>query len=586
MKNFIRGLLIGMAAFLISLFLLKRVVSAEPAITLSYLAGLLAFLMGLGGWEAFQGWLKDKEEPSATGWRRFFQFTTDHKVIGVQYLAITAVIFTLAVAMAVVMRLELTKPGMQFLSHDSYNRVMGHHGISMIVVALIGIVGGLGNFAVPLMLGARDMAFPRINALSFWMLVPAVLILLASQLGGGFDFGWTAYPPLSVQGPFGRLCFVLAFITVGFSSIFGGLNLLTTIFKLRAKGMSFLRMPIFVWSVFAAAVIIMLATSVVASSLIMVLFDRVLGTSFFDPSKGGNALLYQHLFWFYSHPAVYIMIVPAFGIVLEILPVFSRKPLFAYPIAAFSFIGIVILSFVVWAHHLFTSGMWDALSIPFMVTTELISVPTGAVFLSALGTLWLGKIRLNTPMLFALGFLFNFLIGGLTGIFNADVPTDLHLHDTWFVTAHFHYTIFGGAIFGLFSGLYFWFPKITGRMFNEALGKIHFWLIFIGFNATFLPMFWLGAHGMRRRVADFPPELAPVQLWVTLASSLIVAGVLVFLYNIIRSCVRGQKAASNPWDSKTLEWQVSSPPPHENFEVLPVVVSPPYEYGMSHIGAK
>lgn len=579
MAYFLRALASALAAFFAVSFLLSFKLSEEPASALGYLGGLLAFLWGIGGWASFQNWLKDQEETEAHDWTRYFKFTTDHKVIGIQYVAASLVIFLLAGTMAMIMRLELAQPGLQFLTHDSYNSVMGLHGIAMIVVALIAIVGGLGNFAVPLLIGAKDMAFPRLNALSFWLLPPAVLILLSSLLTGGFDFGWTAYPPLSVKGPLGRLFFLLAFVTVGFSSIFGGVNFLTTILRLRARGMGLFKMPIFVWGIFSAAVIVVLATSVVASSLLMIIFDRVLGTAFFDPSRGGSALLYQHLFWFYSHPAVYIMILPAFGVFLEVLPVYSRKPLFAYPIAALSFIGIVILSFVVWAHHLFTSGMWDALSIPFMVTTELISVPTGIVFLSALGTLWEGKLRLKTPMLFALGILFNFLIGGLTGIFLADVPTDLHLQDSWFVMAHFHYTIVGGGIFAFFAGLYHWFPKMTGRMFNEALGKIHFWLFFTGFNATFLPMFWLGTRGMRRRVADYPPELGPVQLWISLVAMLVVIATLVFLYNMIRSWRKGEIAPSNPWDAGSLEWQTSSPPPHGNFEHAPEVPATPYEYG-------
>lgn len=579
MRPLVKALTIGVGSALGVGALARLAMPREAAAAIGYLSSLVAFLIGIGGYGAFRRWLQGAEETASHGWSRYVQFTTDHKVIGVQYLVVTLVVFLLAGAMAIPMRMELTKPGLQFFGYDTYNTVMGIHGIGMIVVALIGIMGSLGNFAVPLMVGARDMAFPRINALSFWMLPPAVLLLLATLVTGGFDFGWTAYAPLSVKGPVGKLFFLLAFITVGFSSIFGAVNFVTTIAGLRAKGMRLFKMPIFVWGILSAGVIVLLATSVVATSLLMVVFDRVLGTSFFDPSKGGSVLLYQHLFWFYSHPAVYIMILPAFGVVLEILPVFCRKPLFAYRVAAISLLAIVIIGFLVWAHHLFTSGMWDVLSIPFMVTTELISVPTGVVFLSALGTLWLAKIRLRTPMLFALGFLFNFLIGGLTGIFNADVPTDLHLHDTWFIVGHFHFTLLGGVVFAFFAGIYYWFPKMTGRRLNETLGKVHFWLFLVGFNATFLPMFWLGTRGMRRRVADFPAALEPVQWWITVAAVLVALAVLVFLHNLIHSWIKGDRVAENPWEAKTLEWQVPSPPPPGNFERLPEVTEPPYNYG-------
>lgn len=581
MFYFFRGLIGGIAAFfVVSELLIKISVPDQAAIAAGYGIGALIFLAGLGAFEAMRGWFLEKGHESVEkSWKRYFRFTLDHKVIGVQYLAASLVIFLVAVSMAVLMRLELAQPGAKILSFEHYKTVVGTHGISMVVVALIAILGGLGNYCVPLMLGAKDMAFPRLNALSFWLLPPAVILLLTSPLVGGHNFGWTVYPPLSVQGPLGKLFFILAFITAGTSSIIGAVNFISTIASQRAPGMRFFKMPIFVWSVFTASIISLIGTSVVACSLLLVLFDRAFGTSFFDPARGGNVLLYQHLFWFYSHPAVYIMILPAFGVILEILPVFARKPLFAYRTVAYSFIGIVTLSFIVWAHHLFTSGMWDLLTIPFMVTTELISVPTGIVFMSALGTLWLGRIRLKMPMIFALGFIFNFLIGGLTGIFVADVPTDLHFHDTYFVTAHFHYTLFGGVIFALFAGVYYWFPKVKGKMLDETLGRIHFALLWIGFNATFIPMFLLGARGMRRRVADYPPELAHLHLWVSLAAGIIVAGILVFVYNLVRSIVKGDPAPANPWNAQTLEWQTSSPPPEENFTETPVVTVLPYDFG-------
>jgi cytochrome c oxidase subunit 1 len=574
-----RGLFAGIVSFLALFFSLKLRLSSEAAAVIAYVASIPVYLAVGGGWAAFRRWLNEEEEPSIDGVAKYLSFNTDHKVVGVQYLFASFFLFFFAGIMAMIMRTELARTGLQFISTQTYATVMGAHGIGMVLVALTAIVGGFGNYVVPLQIGAKDMAFPRLNALSYWLLPPAVVILVAALFNGGFDFGWTAYAPLSTKGPVGKLFFLLAFATSGFSSIFGGVNLLVTIIKMRAKGMSFFRMPIFVHSIAATAVVIVIATSVVASSLFMVIFDRILNTSFFDPSRGGAVILFQHLFWFYSHPAVYIMILPAFGLLLEVLPVFSRKPLFAYPLVVLSLWVIVFLSFVVWAHHMFTSGMWGLLNFPFLITTELISIPTGIMFLASLGTLWRGKIRLTTPMLFAVGVIANFLIGGLTGIFLADVPSDVHLHDTLFVTAHFHFTIVGGTIFALFAGVYYWFPKISGRRFNETLGRWHFALFFYGFNATFIPMFWTGTRGLRRRVADFPTEMGSLQMWISVSAFVIFISVAIFLYNMIRSLRRGAAASDNPWEAQTLEWALSSPPPAHNFDRPPEVTAGPYEFG-------
>ncbi len=551
----------------------------------AYVAGLLGWLWGVGAYGPWFAWAigrapRVEPEHADAGWRRYLSFTTDHKVIGVQYLVTSLVFFVVAGLLALLMRVHLAVPGNTLLDLRTYSTVMSVHGTVMIAVALIAIIGGLGNYLVPLMVGANDMAFPRVNALSYWLLPPAAVLILASPFAGGFDTGWTAYPPLSERGPLGQQFFILTLLTVGVASILGGLNFLTTVIGMRAPGMTLSRLPIFVWSIVATSIIILVATSVLAGTLIMLLFDRLFGAAFFDPARGGDPLLYQHLFWFYSHPAVYIMIMPAFGAILEILPVHARKPLFAYRLAVGSFFAIVALSFIVWAHHMFVSGMPEELAGPFMVATELISVPTGIVFLSALGTIWLGRIRLTTPMLFALGFVSTFVVGGITGIFLADVPTDLSLTDTYFIVAHFHYTIMGGMIFALFAGIYHWFPKITGRRFDESLGKVHFWLFYVAFNATFLPLFWAGMHGMRRRVADYPPELAGVNLFASVASFLIAVAVLVFLVNFVRSWALGPRATANPWSAHSLEWQVSSPPPRENFRVPPSVVGDPYPYGV------
>ncbi|MEE8421572.1 MAG: cbb3-type cytochrome c oxidase subunit I, partial [Dehalococcoidia bacterium] len=472
--------------------------------------------------------------------------------------------------------------GLQLFDHDSYNRAMSLHGITMIAVAVAIVIGGFGNFVVPLMIGARDMAFPRLNALSYWLVPPVAVMLLVSTFTPqlGFDSGWTAYPPLSVLNSSGQVLFNLAVITFGLVSILGGINFLATIVYERAPGMTWGRLPIFVWGVFAASLLSFFFTQAFAASLLMVLIDRVVGTSFFRASEGGSALLYEHFFWFYSHPAVYIMVLPGFGIALEVLTHFSRKPLFAYRWAVAGLLGIVALSAVVWAHHMFTSGMADYLHAPFLVLTEIISVPTGLIFLAALGTIWAGKLWLRTPMLFALAFVFNFMIGGLTGIYLADLPTDLHLHDTYFVVAHFHYTIMGGEIFALFAGLYFWFPKITGRQFNERLGKAHFWLMFVGFQLTFIPMFQVGVKGMNRRIADYPSEYADLNLLISVASLVMALSFVFFVWNMVWSWLRGPVAEANPWQASTLEWQVPSPPPEHNFPTPPVVVGHPYGYGV------
>ncbi len=555
----------------------------ETVLTVGYPFALVGWLAGVGAWDRWaRGWfgLRLKNE-RVEDWRRYFRFTTDHKVIGVQYVVTFLVLFLLAGALAMLMRLELAAPGRAILSAAQFNHVMSLHGIIMIAVAVAVLIGGFGNYCVPLLIGAQDMAFPRVNALSYWLVPPVAVLLLATFFMGGFDTGWTAYPPLSVVNAPGQALFILAVVTFGLSSIIGGINFLVTIIRMRAPGMTWGRLPIFVWSIFAAALLSFTFTQFLAAALLMVLLDRQAGMAYFHFARQGTPLLYQHVFWFYSHPAVYIMILPAFGIALEVLTHFARRPLYAYRWAVGGLLGIVGLSPIVWAHHMFTSGMPDRLHAPFLLTTEAISVPTGLVFLSALGTLWRGRLWLRTPMLFAaVGFIWNFLIGGITGIFNADVATDLHLHDTYFIVSHFHYTIVGGEIFALFAGLYYWFPKITGRMYDERLGRLHFWWMFLTYNATFLPMFWLGLHGMNRRIGDYPAPLGGVNLFVSISAFLMGASFLVFLYNAVRSWIRGPRAEANPWGAPTLEWQVPSPPPVENFPSTPEVVGPPYPYGI------
>jgi len=581
-----RGLLWGLVGFGLGVGLaaLFRVAAGsspwwiEHNFTVGYVLGLLGWLLGVGMWERWaKEWLGLPTEPNPHGWTRYFAFTTDHKVIGVQYLVTFLAVFFIAGLLAMLMRYHLMDAGGALFDGGVYNQVMSLHGILMIAVAVAIVIGGFGNFLVPLMIGARDMAFPRLNALTYWLIPPVAVLLLTAQAVGGWDTGWTAYPPLAVRNAAGQLFFNLAIITFGLSSILGGLNFLVTIAFLRAPGMTWGRLPIFVWSIFAASILALIFTQAFAASMLMEAVDRLARTNFFNP---GEPLLYQHVFWFYSHPAVYIFIIPGFGILLEVLAHFSRKPLFSYRWAVGGFLAIVALSGVVWAHHMFVTTTEVPFLGAFLVTTEAISIPTGLVFLSALGTIWMGRLWLTPPMLFALGAVFNFLIGGITGIYLADVPSDIHLSDTYFVVAHFHYTIIGGEIFALFAALYYWFPKLTGRMYNQALGKLHFWLMFLGFNLTFLPMFWLGIHGMNRRIAIYEPELEGVNLFVSIAAFVMGASFLVFLGNMLWSWVRGRVAEANPWRARTLEWQVPSPPPEENFPAPPVVVGEPYGYGM------
>ena len=557
--------------------------SLELNFTVGYAVALPGWLFGVGVWERWgREWFGRPVADGPTDRRRYLAFSVDHKVIGIQYLVTFFGLFFLGGALAMLIRWQLMSPTNQPLDAGAYNNVMSLHGIVMIAVAVASVVGGFGNYFVPLLIGARDMAFPRLNALSYWLVPPVAVLLLLSLAFGGWDSGWTAYPPLSVRNASGQVLFNLAIITFGLSSILGGLNFLVTIIHMRAPGMTWGRLPIFVWGIFATSWIALIFTQFFAAALLMVLLDRIAGTSFFEAATGGAPLLYQHIFWFYSHPAVYIFVMPGFGLTLEVIAHFSRKPLFAYRWAVAGFLGILGLSGIVWAHHMFVAGMPGELLAPILVSTELISIPTGLIFLSALGTLWMGRLWLRAPMLFALGMVFNFLIGGVTGIFLADVPTDIGLHDTYFVVAHFHYTIIGGEIFALFAGLYYWSPKMTGRMYSERLAKAHFWLMFLGFNATFLAMFWVGLHGMNRRIFTYPIDLQGPNLVTSLFGFFLGISFLPFLWNMARTLLvrRAEPAPANPWAARTLEWQTSSPPPPENFVADPVIDGHPYDYGV------
>ncbi|HEY7731144.1 MAG TPA: cytochrome c oxidase subunit I [Gaiellaceae bacterium] len=551
--------------------------------------GPIGFLLGLGAFDYWLYWIagrptrpEDHSGHGAQTWKDYFRVNTDHKVIGIQYLATTLVFFVVGGMAAMVFRAELAQPGMQFMDTQTFNGLISVHAALMIFLFIIPAFAGLANFAVPLMLGAPDMAFPRLNALSYWLLPIAGIMFVASFLapGGAFATGWTSYAPLASEQPFGQVFFNMGVQWAGASSILTALNFLVTIITMRAPGMTFWRMPLLVWANFTTSLLVVIATPFIAGSQFFVMFDRVMHTSFFVPDEGGYVLGYQHIFWFYSHPAVYIMMLPGFGIVSEVISTMSRKPIFGYRLMALSLIGILVLGFSVWAHHMFVAGMADWLRVPMMVTTLLIAVPTGIKVFSWLATLWEGKLHLTTPMLWALGFVSMFVIGGLSGIFLGSVPIDIHASDTYFIVAHIHYVLFGGSVFTIFAGIYYWFPKMTGRMYDERLGKLHFWLTFVSFNVTFFPMHWVGLVGMPRRVADYAEEFGNLNLVVSIAAFVLGASVVIFFYNMIVSWARGPIAPPNPWRAMTLEWQVSSPPPIFNFDEIPQVVAGPYEYGV------
>jgi cytochrome c oxidase subunit 1 len=505
--------------------------------------------------------------------------TTDHKKIGIMYLVNSLVFFFIAGLMALAVRTELAQPGLQFVTDLQYNELFTMHATFMIFLFVIPILAGFGNYVVPLQIGAPDMAFPRINALSFWMLpLGGLLLLLGFVTGGTAAAGWTSYPPLSEDRPLaaignGQDLWITGLVLIGTSSILGAINFLVTIFKMRAPGMTLFRMPIMVWTVLVTSVLVLMATPVFTSALIMLFIDRNYGGSFFDPAHGGDPILYQNIFWFYSHPAVYVMILPAMGMISEILPVFSRKPLFGYKAFVFATAAIGALGFSVWAHHMFTTG---AVYLPFFsIMTFLIAVPTGVKFFNWIFTMWRGQLMLKTPLLFALGFLTMFLIGGINGAFSASVPVDFALHDTYWVVAHLHYVLFGGSVFGVMAGFYYWFPKMTGRMMNETLGKVQFVIMFVGFNLTFFPMHELGLAGMPRRIADYASNAGwnDLNLLATIGGFTIAASMLVFVMNIFVSLRSGAIAGDDPWEGNTLEWGTSSPPPAYNFDHLPEIRS-------------
>lgn len=563
---------------------------AEPAWVLGGLVGGLAFLVGVGAFSDWFQWALGNEtgdlherEKAMPNWARYWSFSTDHKVIGVQYGVLSLIMFIFAGLFALIFRVELVEAGLQlWKTPDAFNTLISLHGIVMIMAILLGIAA-ITNYVIPLMIGASDMAFPRLNGFAFWINVPSAILLMAS-LFWGFDTGWTGYPPLSARAPLGMQMFFLGVYLFGLSSIFGALNIIATTLRMRVKGMNLMRMPILVWAGLATSIIALTATQLIALSFQMVMFQRLFGMGFFDPAKGGNVILFQHLFWFYSHPAVYVFVLPGLGVVSELLPVFVRKPLFGYKWVALSSMGIALVGFFVWAHHMFTSGMNEYLRLPFQYSTLLVAVPTGVKFFSWVATMWNGKMSFETPMYFVLGAISIFLVGGLSGPPNGTVATDLHLHDTYYIVGHFHATMFGGFVFPFMAAVYYWFPKITGRMYSEKLGKLHFWLMFPAFFVQSFGQMFIGLLGMRRRIADYDPTMGfqTPHLLITIAAFVIGLSVIVFAVNLIFSAKRGPVAAANPWRSRSPEWQLPSPTPLTNYHDHPFeVVGEPYDYGLA-----
>ena len=517
-----------------------------------------------------------------TGWLRYLSFSVDHKVIGLQYLVCGFAFYLIGGAMAGAIRTELLSPVSDFMARDVYNQILTLHGTVMIFLWIVPVVNGaFGNYLIPFYVGARDMAYPRLNAVAFWLIPPAGLMLISSYfITGAAQSGWTAYPPLSITTPAtGQIIWILSVLLLGGSSIFGGINFIATILKLRRPGLKLMQLPMYCWAMLGTSILVVLSTPVLAGTLIMLSFDIVAHTGFFNPGMGGNVVVYQHLFWFYSHPAVYIMVLPAFGLVSEILPVHCRKPLFGYTTMVYSIMAIVVLGLVVWAHHMFTSGTPPWMRLFFTIATAFIAVPTGIKFFNWLATLWGGRISLNSAVLFSCGFIVNFVLGGITGVALAQVPFDVHVHDTYFVVAHFHYIVYGGSVFVIFASIYHWYPKIIGRMLDEHLGRLHFLLTFVGFNLCFAPQHWLGLNGMPRRVAEYDPQFELVNQISSAGALLMAISTLPFLWNVIASAFYGVIAGDNPWRALTPEWLTSSPPPVENWKGDPPLVTHPYGYG-------
>jgi cytochrome c oxidase subunit I len=589
------GIVLGVALATVAWFLANGLLpdpednnhknDAVILITLSTWA--VGFLVGIGAFVGPARWVLGRDLTHADeqfmagkdqGVRRYFRFTTDHKVVGIQYLVLAMVLFGVGGLLAMLIRTNLARPGSKLFNPTQYNAIVGLHGMIMIIATIIMISGPFGNFIVPIMIGARDMAFPRLNALSFWVLFAAVPVLLAAFPLGGIPTGWSAYAPLSDQAPTGMDAFLVTIILFAISSAVAGANLTTTVVRMRARGMTWTRTPIFVFGTTTSVALGLIAFPMFMAAMVFLAMDRSLGATFYVASGGGSPWLYSNLFWLMGHPEVYVILLPAFAALLELTPVFTRKPLFSFNGAVVGIAGIVGLSLFVWAHHMYMAGWAPALAGPFMVTTEMISVPTGLLILVLLGTLWRGIVWMRLPVMAVYAVLWNFIIGGITGIYLSDVPVDQAEHGSMFVTAHFHYTLMGGALTATMGAVAYWFPKMTGRMLDERTGRIGFWTAQVGFNVTFLGMFAVGLAGQPRRVADPSDAFATGNLVSSIGAYVIGTGMLIFLYAIVHSWRGGEIAPANPWGANTLEWQVPTPVPLENFAVLPVVTSDFYTF--------
>ena len=593
--NIVTGLLLGVAGFYIGWWIGVRIDAGslaysadtgmdDVALMLGYLGFVIGFMAGVGFARypllRLTGRPVSHRENELGGWERYFAMSTDHKVVGMQYLVLIPTMALIAATYAMMIRAELITPSPDIWGPGNYITLVGLHGALMLGMASSVVLGPFGNYFVPLMIGARRMASPRIEASSMWLLTAATIIFATTQFFGGFPTGWTGYPPLNEQSNFGFDTYIIFFALVGLSMVMLGLNLIVTIVTMRAPGLAWRRLPVFCWGVLVTSVLNVLAAPVLVATLLMAGLDRTLQTVFFDTGAGGSQFLFENLFWFFGHPEVYILAIPGFAIVLELAPVFARKPLWSYPLAVAGMAGVGLISFFVWQHHLFMSGINADLRPFYMLSTESISVPTALIFLCLMGTLWRGRIRLTVPMWFVIAWAFNFFIGGASGIFLSDVPTDVTVHGSFWTMAHFHYTIVGGLIFAVFGAIYYWVPKMTGFRFNEALAKIHLWSMFFAFNSTFIVLFIVGLDDMPRRVSTYADNLQFLNTWASVSAFVLGGSILVFFANVLYSMLIVRKAAeANPWDSHSLEWQVATPVPRHNFDEIPTITHDPYDYG-------